>query len=264
MALGVSGSDVSVLASGLCAMHLGTVGAQGDLGLAAGPDDDLFCDDELDLFDRVGQRSAGQCDLASESRPGLGDVGDGVLVSRADATERLVDVGLVHWRGVVSFGHGAEPRSSQSLGSVVVALVGFGQWSALCGGDFVLAFVEAFGFGLAHCLESLGHSHGDVSLGLEFWGGESQRMDVAVVGRHWRIADGDTLLAFCAGLANDPQSHREFDYTIGAGFVALVGALVAIWAAGLPTAKLVDVGRWVDDSRGLMHTVFSSSRSRRS
>jgi hypothetical protein len=149
-------------------MHLGTVGAQGDLGVAAGPDDDLFCDDELDLFDSVGQWSAGQCDLASESRAGLGDVGDGFLVSRADATERLVDVGMVHCRGVVSFGHGDEPCSGKSLGSVVVALVGFSQWSALCGGDFVLACVEAFGFGLAHCLESLGHCLGDVSLGLEF------------------------------------------------------------------------------------------------
>jgi hypothetical protein len=59
---------------------------------------------------------------------------------------------------------------------------------------------------------------------------------VAAFGGDRGLADGDTLLAFCAGLAYDPEPHREFDYTIGAGFIALVGALVASWAAGLSAA----------------------------
>ena len=123
MALGVSRGDLSLLASGLCAMYLGTVGAPRDMGMAVVAHDGLFCDDELDLFDRVGQRTAGQCDLATESSAGLGDVGDGLLVSRADVAKRLVDVGLVHSRGIVSFGHGDELCACESIGSVVVASV---------------------------------------------------------------------------------------------------------------------------------------------
>ncbi len=168
MALGVSRGYFSVLASGFCAVHFGAVGAQRDMGMAVVAHDGLFCDDELDLFDRFGQRTAGQCDLAAESGAGWGDVGEGLLVSRADAQKRLVDVGMVHRRGVVSFGHGDPLCTGESIGSVVVALVGFSQRSALCGCDIVVAIVEAFGFGLAHCLESLGHCLGDVSLGLEF------------------------------------------------------------------------------------------------
>jgi len=85
MALGVSRGYFSVLASGFCAVHFGAVGAPGDMGMAVVAHDDLFCDDELDLFDCVGQRTAGQRDLATESSAGLGDVGDGLLVSRADS-----------------------------------------------------------------------------------------------------------------------------------------------------------------------------------
>lgn len=264
MALGVSRGDLSVLASGFCAVHFGAVGAPGDMGMAVVAHDDLFCDDELDLFDRVGQRAAGQCDLATESSAGLGDVGDGLLVSRADAQKRLVDVGMVHRRGVVSFGHGDELCTVESIGSVVVALVGSSQRCALCGGDIVLAIVEAFGFGLAHRVEPSGDCFGDVSVGLEFWSGVSLWMDVAAFDWDRGLADGDALLAFCAGLANDPESHREFDYTFRAGVIAGVGALGASWGSGLSGSELVDLGRWVDDSRGLRHKVFSSSWSRRS
>ena len=264
MALGVSRGDLSLLASGLCAMYLGTVGAPGDMGMAVVAHDGLFCDDELDLFDSVGQRTAGQCDLATESSAGLGDVGDGLLVSRADVAKRLVDVGLVHSRGIVSFGHGDELCACESIGSVVVALVGFSQWGALCGCDIVVAVVEAFGFGLAHRLEPSGDCFGDVSVGLEFWSGISHWMDVAALGWDRGLADGATLLAFCAGLANDPESHREFDYTLRAGVIAGLGAFGASGGCGLSGSELVDLGRWVDDSRGLMHTVFTSSWSRRS
>lgn len=264
MALGVSRGDLSVLASGFCAVHFGAVGAPGDMGMAVVAHDDLFCDDELDLFDRVGQRAAGQCDLATESSAGLGDVGDGLLVSRADAQKRLVDVGMVHRRGVVSFGHGDELCTVESIGSVVVALAGSSQRCALCGGDIVLAIVEAFGFGLAHRVEPSGDCFGDVSVGLEFWSGASDWMDVAAFDWDRGLADGDALLAFCAGLANDPESHREFDYTFRAGVIAGVGALGASWGSGLSGSELVDLGRWVDDSRGLRHKVFSSSWSRRS
>lgn len=54
MALGVSRGYFSVLASGFCAVHFGAVGAPGDMGMAVVAHDDLFCDDELDLFDCVG------------------------------------------------------------------------------------------------------------------------------------------------------------------------------------------------------------------
>ena len=135
MALGASWSGDRFLASGLCPNDPCPTDSQDRMVLDVATDESLFCFNELDLFDRLGRRSTGECDLDAEPRTCLGDARGGCLVQGAHDEPRLVDVGMVYRRGVVYSWYGVDACVGESYGPMVVTLVGTCKWCFLCRSD---------------------------------------------------------------------------------------------------------------------------------
>lgn len=170
MAFGASWGRNRFLASCLCSFDPRPFGAPGRLVVDVAPDESLFRDDELDLFDRAGRGATCQCDLDAESRTCLGDASRSVLVQGADDPVRLVDAGLVHCGCAVYFGDGVDPFDSESQRPVVVALVGTCQRSLIRRRDLIAPIAARVRLRLVDRLESLRDSFGDATSGFGVWG----------------------------------------------------------------------------------------------
>ena len=135
MALGKSWSGDRFLAGSFCLNDPCPTDSQDRMVLDVATDESLFCFDELDLFDRIGWRSTGECDLDAEPRTCLGDARGGCLVQGAHDEPGLVDVRMVHCGGAFYSWDGADACVGESQGSMVVTLVGACKWCFLCRSD---------------------------------------------------------------------------------------------------------------------------------
>ncbi len=212
------------------------------------PDDRLLRRDELDLSDRSGRGAARECDLAAESRAGLGDAFYSAGLSRAGTRSRLVDARSLHrWRGVHRRYADAK-RTTQHPESLVGAVAGDCLRDSLRRSDPLPAPIAIARFSLADCAKPHGHGRDDVAAAALAWLDSSQRQDVVVAGGTGDAPDGDAVLAVRSRPANHAWTHCFADYAARAAAASGLDPPRPQRLARLRPTTMVDLGRWRTDS----------------
>lgn len=207
------------------------------------PDDRLLRRDELDLSDRSGRGAARECDLAAESRAGLGDAFYSAGLSRAGTRSRLVDARSLHrWRGVHRR-HADAKRTTQHPESLVGAVAGDCLGHSLRRGNPLPAPIAIARFSLADCAEPHGHGRDDVAAAALAWFGSSQWQDVVVAGGTGDAADGDAVLAVRSRPANHARTYCLADHAARAAAASGLDPPRPQRLARLRPTAVVDVGR---------------------